>query len=235
MLGILGGMGPAATADFFTKLVALTPARCDQEHIPLVMSCIPQTPDRSAAIQGKGESPLPTLLASLKRLVNADAKAVVITCNTSHHWYNELQASTEVPILHIADAAIKALPPTQGPVVVMGTRGMLASGFYQRKLTAIGRRWVLPAEGWEQEAVDTVIASMKRAKPEQAREALASLWSAFSIAGIDAAIMACTEIPLAAALLAAPGFTTIDTSLELARAAVTHAQSQGWIPLADAQ
>jgi len=231
MLGILGGMGPAATADFFFKLIALTPACCDQEHIPLVISCVPQTPDRSAAILGRGESPLPTLLSSLQRLVNADAQAIVITCNTSHHWYKELQASTEVPILHIADAALGALPPPgQGPVVVMGTRGMLASGFYQRKLTAIGRRWVLPAEGKEQDAVDAVISGIKRAKPEQAREALANLWSTFSLAGVDAAIMACTEIPLAAALLPPPEFTTIDTSLELARTAVTYAQAQGWIP-----
>ena len=56
MLGILGGMGPAATADFYAKLTALTPARCDQEHIPLFLSSLPQTPDRSAAILGLGPS-----------------------------------------------------------------------------------------------------------------------------------------------------------------------------------
>ena len=61
-IGILGGMGPAATVDFVGKLVSLTPAQCDQDHIPLLLASIPHVPDRSAAILGQGHDPLPALL-----------------------------------------------------------------------------------------------------------------------------------------------------------------------------
>ncbi|MBS4098549.1 MAG: amino acid racemase [Sulfuricella sp.] len=227
MLGILGGMGPAATADFFTKLVALTPAQCDQEHIPLLISCLPQTPDRTAAILGHGPSCLPALLAGLRRLTDGGAQAIAIPCNASHHWHAQLQAAVAAPILHIADAAIAALPPGDGTVMLMATRGTLASGFYQRKLSALGRRWQVPAAD-EQPAVDEVIAAIKRADLAGASAALQGLWTAFAGASIDAAVMACTEIPLAAQHLPAPPFAAIDTNLELARAAVTHAIAQGW-------
>ena len=153
---------------------------------------------------------------------------MVIPCNASHHWYGELQAAAGVPILHIADAAVAALPPGDGPLVLMATRGTLASGFYQRKLDAAGRRWQLPAACGEQEAVDAIIAGIKEGAPECAAGALAGLWARFAAAGVAAAVMACTEIPLAAGRLPPPPFAAIDSNLELARAAVAHALAQGW-------
>src|SRR5208283_405759 len=99
-------MGPAATADFLAKLVRLTPARRDQEHIPIVLYCQPQTPDRGAAILAGGVSPLPHLLQGVRRLTEAGAQVLAIPCNSTHHWFEQLQAACPVPILHIADAAI---------------------------------------------------------------------------------------------------------------------------------
>lgn len=228
MLGILGGMGPSATADFFAKLVALTPARCDQEHVPLLLSCLPQTPDRSAAILGNGPSPLPCLLLGLRRLVDAGALAIVVPCNSSHHWFDELQAASPAPILHIADAAISALPADPRPVALLATRGALHSGFYQRKLEARGQSWWRPDPGNGQEAVDDAIAAIKRGDPAAAGEAMRTVWQHCAAAGVGAAIMACTEIPLAAGHAPPPAFATIDTNLELARCALAHALERGW-------
>ena len=228
MLGILGGMGPAATVDFFAKLVALTPATRDQEHIRLILTCLPQTPDRSAAVLGQGPSPLTWLLAGLRLLLGAGSQAIVIPCNTSHHWYDELQAAAGAPILHIADAAIGALPPGDERVIILATRGTLASGFYQRKLAAAGRRWQVPAGGDEQAAVDAIIARVKQGYPERATKILEGVWSRCAAARIGAAIMGCTEIPLVAQHLPAPPFATIDTNLELARAAVAYGLARGW-------
>ena len=165
MLGILGGMGPSATADFFTKLVAMTPAGCDQEHVPLLLSCLPQTPDRSAAILGTGPSPLPYLLLGLRRLIDAGALAIVVPCNSCHHWFDELQAASPAPILHIADAAIAALPEDSRPVALLATRGALQSGFYQRRLEARARTWWRPDPDSGQKAVDDAIAAL----PEDSR------------------------------------------------------------------
>lgn len=228
MLGILGGMGPSATADFFSKLIALTPAQCDQEHIPLIISCLPQTPDRSAAILGRGPSPLPSLLQGLHRLQDAGALAIVIPCNTSHHWFDELAAVARVPILHIGDAVMAALPAERTPVAILATRGALLSGFYQSKLDALGYSWRLPDAGAEQEAVDRSIARIKAGDHAGAGAAMQEVWQHCSNAGIGAAIMGCTEIPLAASHAPRPAFVTIDSNLELARGAVAHALARGW-------
>jgi aspartate racemase len=230
VIGVLGGMGPAATADFLAKLVALTPAVRDQEHIPVLVNCRPQVPDRSAAILGAGPSPLPALLERLRQLVDWGAGAVVIPCNSSHHWYHPLQAASPVPILHIADAAVAALAgPARvaGPVAVLATRGALRSGFYQRKLAAAGYAWSLP-EGPLQVQVDAVIAAVKGGDPDRAGADLARVWQGLAGAGAGAALLACTELPLAAARLPEPAFPVVDPSLELARAAVAFALAAGW-------
>ena len=228
MLGILGGMGPSATADFFTKLVAMTPAGCDQEHVPLLLSCLPQTPDRSAAILGAGPSPLPYLLLGLRRLIDAGALAIVVPCNSCHHWFDELQAASPAPILHIADAAIAALPEDSRPVALLATRGALQSGFYQRRLEARARTWWRPDPDSGQKAVDDAIAAIKRADPAAAGEAMRAVWQQCAAAGVGTAIMGCTEIPLAAEHAPKPAFATIDTNLELARCALAHALERGW-------
>jgi aspartate racemase len=84
-LGILGGMGPLATVDFMRKVIDLTPATRDQDHIPMVVASIPQVPDRTAAILGDGESPLPVMLDAIRLLNLAAVDAVAIPCNTAHY------------------------------------------------------------------------------------------------------------------------------------------------------
>ena len=108
MLGILGGMGPLATADFYAKLIAQTPAARDQDHVPVVIYAVPQVPDRTAALLRGGATPVPALLAGLRTLVAAGAQAIAMPCNTAHAWFDELAAQSPVPLLHIADAAADA-------------------------------------------------------------------------------------------------------------------------------
>jgi aspartate racemase len=230
MLGILGGMGPAATVDFMAKLVRLTPADCDQAHIPLLLSSLPQTPDRSAAILGTGPSPLPMLLVGLQRLIDGGAQAVVIPCNSSHHWFDQLQGHSAVPLLHIADATLEALA-TQGqagPVVLLATRGTLRSGFYQRKLEGAGYPWLLPTLALQAE-VDAAISGIKEGAPDRAALALGRVWQDLAAVGVRAAILACTELPVAAELLPPPAFPVLDSNLELARASVAYALASAWI------
>jgi aspartate racemase len=230
VLGVLGGLGPAATVDFLDKLVRLTPARRDQEHIPVVLYCQPRTPDRSAAILNGGPSPLPWLVEGVARLAQAGARVLAIPCNSSHHWFQDLQAAAPVPILHIADAALAALaagdgPP--GPVAVLATRGTLASGFYQRRLAAAGHPWLEPGEP-VQAAVDDAIRAVKAGELDPAARNLAGAWRDLAGQGAGMAILACTELPVAAGLLPPPPFPLVDASLELARACVDHVLAAPW-------
>src|SRR5690606_838617 len=109
LVGVLGGMGPMATADFLAKVVAATPATCDQEHVPLIAYQLPQIPDRSAAILEASDAPFVPMLNGLRRLAQAGAQLAVIPCNTAHYWYDRLAAAQPLRILHIADAVKQEL------------------------------------------------------------------------------------------------------------------------------
>ncbi|MGB4554610.1 MAG: amino acid racemase, partial [bacterium] len=85
VIGILGGMGPEATADLFLKIIRATPAEKDQDHLRVIIDNNPQIPDRTAAIFSQGDDPLPLLVETAKNLARAGADFIVIPCNTAHY------------------------------------------------------------------------------------------------------------------------------------------------------
>jgi aspartate racemase len=225
-VGVLGGMGSAATADFLTKLVALTPAQCDQEHLPVIAAFLPQIPDRSSAILGTGSDPLPRLLAGIDLLNQVGAGVIAIPCNTTHHWYRELAQASRAPILHIADAALARVPQDR-PVMLLATRGTLVSGFYQRALALRATECVLPSPE-QQQLVDKCIALVKAGEARSAAKLMAGLLENVRKRGVRALLLACTELPFAATGLACDDLLMIDCSLELARVTVDYALRLGW-------
>ena len=206
MLGILGGMGPAATVDLMRRIVALTPAQQDDEHIPMIVSCDPRIPSLGRAILEDGESPLTAMTSRLRLLEASGAQCIAIACHAAFHWYDELKAQTRVPIIHMADAVCDALDSRVRPgqsVGLMAAASTLRSGYYQRKFEQ--RNFpcvVLPA----QESERYVFEGIRCVKANRLSEAAALFRQA--VAGIVArgastVVLACTEIPVA--LDAVPG------------------------------
>src|SRR5689334_16822743 len=109
ILGVLGGMGPLASAQFMLRLTLLTPAASDQAHTPAVLWSDPRVPDRIAGRAGTGPDPLPWFLRGIAGLRQAGCGAVAIPCNTAHAWHREMAAQGGLPILHIVDAAASDL------------------------------------------------------------------------------------------------------------------------------
>jgi aspartate racemase len=220
MLGILGGMGPAATVDFMARLIRLNPAARDQDHLPLVVISDPRVPDRVGPIvAGQGPSPLPALLAGVRALERAGAEAIAIPCHTAHHWYPELAAATPLPILHIVDAALAELgrlevPP--GPLGLLATEATLKSGLYQQRLAAAGHPPLMPAPEVMATCVLPAIALVKRDHAAEAAPLLARAALHLRAAGADHVLLACTELPIALAVAPLPG--CIDATEALARA-----------------
>ena len=91
IIGILGGMGPEATADLFYKIIKLTPAKKDQEHLRIIIDNNPKIPDRTKAILYKGENPLPELIKTAQNLEKAGANFIIMPCNTAHYYHHEIQ------------------------------------------------------------------------------------------------------------------------------------------------
>src|ERR1700759_1954464 len=100
VLGVLGGMGPLASAQFMLRLTLLTPATRDQDHVPAVLWSDPRVPPRTNGKMSGPAAPLPWLLRGLNGLQHAGCGAVAIPCSTAHGWYEEMQAATSLPIIH---------------------------------------------------------------------------------------------------------------------------------------
>lgn len=223
--GVLGGMGPAATIDFLSKVVAVTHATCDQEHVPLIVHQVPQIEDRSSAILQGSDAPLVAMLAGLQRLARAGAQFAVIPCNTAHYWYDRLLELQDLAILHIAYATSRELEQrAKGParVAILATRGTHHAGIYSGRLAA--RFEILPTHESVQLLVDRSIRAVKAGDYTGASCGAREAAQRSLDAGADMVILACTELPLA--LVGAPmAERCVDATLALARLCVLEAMS----------
>ena len=200
-VGLLGGMGPAAALDLQAKILALTPARHDDEHLPVVTWNVPQIPDRVAAVLGRGPSPLPAMAEGARALEAAGAEAIAIACNTAHHWAGELAAGMRVPLLHIVDAVADAIAQRRSRparIGVLGTRGTLASGFYGRRLEALGFAWISPDEACQADCVEAAIAAAEAGGPPPAPGPFEASRGPPPPPRRGPLLLGCTELPLAA-------------------------------------
>lgn len=227
ILGVLGGMGPLASAQFMLRLTLLTPAERDQDHIPAVLWSDPRVPDRSAARLAGGADPLPALLRGIRGLEAAGCGAIVIPCNTAHGWFDAMQAATRLPILHIVDAAaaeLARLGVPGGKVGVMGTAGTLAMRLYQERLEARGYACLVPEPEEMERLVSPAIALVKANRVAEAYAPLAEAARTLAARGAQAVVLGCTEIPLGIQAGPALPFPVADTIDALARVAIAWAQ-----------
>jgi aspartate racemase len=228
ILGVLGGMGPLASAQFMLRLTLLTPAERDQEHIPAVLWSDPRVPDRTAARLGTGEDPLPSLLRGIRGLEAAGCGAIAIPCNTAHGWHAAMQAETALPILHIVEATadeLARLGVAEGPIGVMGTAATLAMRLYQQGLERRGWHCLVPDAAEMAERVTPGIALVKANRVAEAYAPLAEAARSLMARGARAVVLGCTEIPLGIAAGPAPPFPVADSIDALARASITWARA----------
>jgi aspartate racemase len=202
MIGVIGGMGPLATADFLSKVIAATPAEHDEQHVPLLISNDPRIPRRPPAILEGGESPLPRLRDIRDRLVAAGATALVMPCSTAHHWHAALSADCALPfpsIIEVACDAAAARTAAGARVGLVATRATLASGLFEPVLAARGRSAVLPTDEVLDGAMLPAIAHVKAGRLVQAGPLMNSAVQALLDQGAQVVILACTEAPIAMA------------------------------------
>ena len=227
ILGVLGGMGPLASAHFMQRLTLLTPATRDQDHIPAVLWSDPRVPDRTLGRLEGGADPLPWLLRGVRGLAAAGAGAIAIPCNTAHGWYDAM-AAEGVPILHIVDAAaaeLRKVAPS-GVVGVMGTAATLRMRLYQDRLEAQGWTCLVPDDDEMATCVAPAIAAVKANRVAAAYAPLSEIVQSLGARGAQAVVLGCTEIPLG--ILAGPyhslGVPVIDTIDALALASIAWAK-----------
>ena len=198
-LGILGGMGPAASAEYITRLIQQTPASCDQEHIPFVLWNNPQIPDRSTSMRAGDNRPLPFLLEGIQILRTSGCDIIVIPCNTAHFWYNDM-IKINPRIIHIVDSVAYALQDvnvTNTTIGVMGTKATVELGLYQNRLSNSGWDCIVPSEEEMDTLVQPAIDLIKGGDLEQAHDMFITVVDSLIARGAKAVVLGCTEIPLA--------------------------------------
>jgi aspartate racemase len=249
ILGVLGGMGPLASAHFMTRLTLLTPATRDQEHIPTILWSDPRVPDRTRGRLLGESDPLPWLLRGVRGLRAAGCGAIAIPCNTAHLWADEM-AAEGLPILHIVDAASATLrrhtppghtPPGHTPpghtIGVMGTAATLAMRLYQNRLERQGWPCIQPDAAEMARLVSPAIAMVKANRVAEAYAGLAEAVSSLAARGARAVVLGCTEIPLGIQagpwreLEARLGIRLVDSIDALALAAIAWARPEIEVPV----
>ncbi len=195
-LGILGGMGPEATALLFQLIIRRTPVSRDADHIPICIYNFPQIPDRTRAIYSNGSSPVPYVIEGLKVLEQTPAMCVLIPCNTVFYFYNEFKDQTRLPIVHLINATAKAIkhhPKKPQRIGVLATNGTRKTGLYEHFLAEQGLETIYPDETMQQ-AVMQEIYNIKAGKIQSrsSRQAAEKLRAE----GADLILLACTELSI---------------------------------------
>ncbi|MCO8165902.1 aspartate/glutamate racemase family protein [Pseudomonas sp. 21LCFQ010] len=201
-LGVVGGVGPAATVDFIGKVVRHTPAGKDQEHIKLVVEQNPQIPDRTANLLHQDTDPTVAMYATCKRLQEEGAQAIAIPCNTAHAYVQRIQEHLQVPIINMLEETVGHIGRTCGldaKVGLLATSGTVQSRVYHDAAERLGLALMLPDPAHQALVMNAIYgpAGVKAGYTlgvcrEQLLQAAAHLVQQ----GARVLILGCTELPL---------------------------------------
>lgn len=195
-VGVVGGMGPAATGHFFDLLVRRTSAEGDQGHLRVVVDSNPQIPDRTGYLLEDGSDPRPALVETARNVEAAGADLLAVPCNTAHAFFESLQATVDVPVLHMIGLAVRQTCSQIDPdrVGLLATDGTISLGLYHEWFQDRPVEVVVPDETDQERVMDSLYA-VKSGERERPRSRLVETVEAFD--DVDAVIAGCTEVPVA--------------------------------------
>jgi len=199
IIGILGGMGPEATIDLFYKIIKFTPAEKDQDHLRIIIDNNPKIPDRTTAILGKGEDPLPVLQETARNLEKAGADFIIIPCNTAHYFLSSIQKSVRIPVLNIIEEAVKETQqriPQIKKVGLLASIGVYKTKIYHQQFKKFNIEVIYPEEKDKEEAMKAIYAVKAGDLSNEVKENILKIAQKLIAKGAEVIITGCTEIPL---------------------------------------
>jgi aspartate racemase len=199
---VLGGIGPLATVHFLERVVRLTDADRDQDHVDLVVFQHATVPDRTAFLLGRsGENPGEVLAQDARRLADLGVSAVVLPCNTADAFRDRLVAAVPVPVVSIVERTVTEAVTGRGSrpaaVGVLATEGTVAADVYGAELAARDVAQVLPSDADQRTVTEIIYGQVKRGVPSDGT-ALRAVVDRLREAGADRVVLGCTELSVAA-------------------------------------
>jgi aspartate racemase len=221
IVGIIGGMGPEATVDLMQRIIRLTPATDDKDHIRCIVDNNPKVPSRiKAIIDGDGQDPGPVIADMARRLEAWGADFLVIPCNTAHYYYDQVRQAVKIQVINMIDQVadqVKIRFSNDKKIGMLASPAVAITKLYTRRLEALGMAEVWPDHD-HQDQLFTIIRQVKTGciSPDLHRE-YARVCEHLKDRGVRVAIVACTEL---SALGGGLPLHTIDASQVLAEAVV---------------
>lgn len=225
-VGIMGGMGPAATVDLMQRIIAATPAADDQDHIRMLVDNNPKIPSRvKALIEKTGPSPLPVLLAMASQLAEQGVDLIAMPCNTAHHYYDELAASVDIPFLNIMELVsghIADRQPGFARVGLLASSALSQIQLYEPWFEAHSAEIVYPPAEKQSDLMELILAVKANAGERLGYAAMQKCADALEALDVDCLVIACTELSVVAKELRTD-LSCYDAADILAREAVAQA------------
>ncbi len=219
-IGIIGGMGPLATADVFKKIITNTCAKSDQEHIRVLIDNNTQIPDRTQAILHGGKNPVPQLIKSAISLWAMGAQILVMPCNTAHYFYSQVQKNVDIPVLNMIELTCEGLKKRNiKKVALLATEGTVNSGIYQKVLKEKEIEFILPDSCEQKTITDLIYKGVKSGNKDFDISGVKNALDNMMEKGAQVLILGCTELPVAMEMYKLD-YPVCDPTLELARGAI---------------
>ena len=196
IVGVIGGMGPEATADFFIRFLKKEKVSRDQDHTHIIIDSNSKIPDRTAFIFGKGPDPLPKIVESAKRLENAGATVLVMTCNTAHYFYDQIVEHVSIPLLNmIEEVAMYIKKEGFKSAFILATDGTLKTKLYQNALKKYDISFSHPDAASQHDVMEGIYL-IKAGKNEEGKQKLKRVYEKY-VDDYECMILGCTEISIA--------------------------------------
>ncbi|MBQ7359113.1 MAG: aspartate/glutamate racemase family protein [Lachnospiraceae bacterium] len=219
-LGVIGGLGPMATAYFMQLVIEMTEAENDQQHFPMIVYSMPQIPDRTKYLLGVSEeSPIEPIIQCGRSLHRDGADVIAIPCITAHAMHEQIQEGIELPVIHAIWECVSYLKERKiKRVGLEATDGTVQTAVFQRALEAAGIDVVLPGKEGQAKVMDIIYGNVKAGVPVN-MEAFSQVEEELREAGAQVIILGCTELSMVKRDYPLPDIY-LDALEVLARAAV---------------
>lgn len=214
IVGILGGMGPFATADFFKQILQLTQAKKDWDHLRILIDNNPKIPSRTRAVFYNGKSPEAGIINSINNLAKGGANFVVIPCNSAHFFYSQVSSQIKIPWLNMIEIVSKGLLRNKkNKPLILGGLVTIKKRLYSKYLDGA----VYPTNSQTKTVIDAIeeikITSNLKAKNIIRILNIIQSWQS----SIDCVLLACSELPIVFKNKTIKGIAVVDANLEYAK------------------
>lgn len=196
ILGVIGGLGPMATACFMKLVIGMTKAKRDQDHLEMIVYNCPQIPDRTDYILGRSdESPLPRIIELGQRLNKQGASYIAIPCITAHYFHREIEVGSGVRVIRGISETVSLLKDTGvSKVGLMATDGTVQSRIFQKEVEAQGMELVLPSETNQRLVMSLIYDDVKQGKQPDMEKFRQVKKHLIHEGGAQVVVLGCTEL-----------------------------------------